>query len=134
MLQHVNETYTNRSFYNGADNSHILLQKVLFATALSALRARRKCAESFDRHGLIGNEILNDIGRLLKLFQGKDKFDIDTMFTIMEILEELQDEIKQSTYFEDEFVAENKVILKTRDAVYIDQCDVIYIDKWIILM
>lgn len=69
------------------------LQKAMLATAISALRAKRRNAKNLREHNIIGNETLRDICLLMECFQHKDKFDLKTLDVVMEVATGLQSEL-----------------------------------------
>ena len=78
------------------------IEKMLLATALSALKARRANASPVQPQATVGNETLNDINLLMKLFQNKQSIHNPNIDDIMKLVSLLQNEITETDQTEEQ--------------------------------
>ena len=85
---------TKDESYNKNTSNILRLEHVALATAISALRGKRKNSIIFSREGLIGNEVLNDMTMLLRLLNQKNIKKPSTISKMMKQVKVLQKELQ----------------------------------------
>ncbi|XP_057312302.1 uncharacterized protein LOC130653811 [Hydractinia symbiolongicarpus] len=69
------------------------VEKVVLATALGALRSKRRNSKAFSASGIVTNEGLNDINLLMKVLQDKEQLDDVTNVEILQLVNTLREEL-----------------------------------------
>lgn len=69
------------------------VEKVVLATALGALRSKRRNSKAFPASGIVTNEGLNDINLLLKVLQDKEQLNDVMNVEILQLVNTLREEL-----------------------------------------